>query len=43
MKYNEEVKETNDENKQLGKDKAFYSDELKKINTYNDPSGLTFE
>jgi len=43
LKYDEEAKETNDENKNLVKDKQFYTDELRKINTYNDPSGLTVE
>jgi|TARA_B110001450_G_C17567095_1_gene459248 hypothetical protein len=27
----------------LAKDKSFYNDELKKLNTYMDPSGLTLD
>ena len=27
----------------MAKDKSFYNDELKKLNTYMDPSGLTLD
>ena len=43
MKYNKEIQEYEEEQKNLQKDKSFYNDELKKLNTYMDPSGLTLD
>jgi len=43
LKHESETKEITDEHKNLLKDKSFYSEELRKMNTYNDPSGLTVE
>lgn len=42
-KHCDDIKEVMDENKGLMKDKQFYTEQLRKINTYNDPSGLTVE
>ena len=43
LKYEEEHKELSDEINGLNKDKQFYNEELKKMNTYNDPHGLTVD
>lgn len=43
LKYEEEHKELSDEMNGLNKDKQFYNEELKKMNTYNDPHGLTVD
>jgi hypothetical protein len=43
LKSEEEIKELTDDNKALNKDKNFYNDELKKINAFSDPSGLTVD
>ena len=43
LKSENEIKEHSEEQKNLQKDKSFYNDELKKLNTYMDPSGLTLE
>jgi hypothetical protein len=43
LKSNKEIQEYEEEQKNLQKDKSFYNDELKKLNTYMDPSGLTLD
>jgi len=43
LKSENEIKELTEDQKNLKKDKTFYNDELKKLNTYMDPSGLTLE
>lgn len=43
IKHSKEETELDNDFKSMKKDKSFYNDELKRLNTYNDPSGLTIE
>ena len=43
LKHDKEIEELETDNKNMRKDKQFYADELKRLNTFNDPSGLTVE
>lgn len=43
LKSEEEIKDQSEDFKQMNKDKSFFAEELRKMNVYNDPSGLTVD